>query len=287
VEVGGLIAIMMHMAIILAVLSSPTVSLYASEGVHEYALEGSVLIYLEEAQPTVYLYISYSTGPGSLLVDLPLEPYSDNIEVVGGSAIEALYMGNLYSLVLVNSSQGSVILRYRGEYGYEGGARVLEVRNTSWISYIEVVVRKGIELAGMPSGAIQYSEGEHTRYRIYHMNESFVLYIILEDRAIALKLIGLTLSTSAAGIAATYYTLRIRRQRSSNLGRVDAIDGEILRAIRDLGGEARISEIQELTGLPKTTLWRRLRKLERIGYIEIYRAGKGSMARLKRPLRKH
>ncbi len=100
-----------------------------------------------------------------------------------------------------------------------------------------------------------------------------------------LEPIGLLASVTTIGIAVTYYVTSARRRRSSAIDeKIDSVDREILGVIKEIGmGEASASKIQELTGLPKTTLWRRLRKLERLGYIEIYRVGRRSIIRAKRP----
>jgi len=280
VGLGRLAAVSLSIAIIIAASIASASSLYDGEDSPEYMVKGYVVIYLEDTWPTIYLYINYSAGPGSLLVDLPAEPYGDSIEVVGGSAVSAVYMGYLYSLILVNASEGSVVLRYRGVYSYGDGVRMLEIRNTSWSSYIELVSRRGAEISGLPRGVVGYSEGEYTRYRIDHLEGDIVVALKYTDLSKWVEAAGLILGTSAVGVAATYYAIKSHRRRSALSGRVDAIDREILRVIRDLGGEAPTTKIQELTGLPKTTLWRRLRKLERIGYIEIHRIGRGSIARI-------
>lgn len=46
-------------------------------------------------------------------------------------------------------------------------------------------------------------------------------------------------------------------------------DQEIIKAIEQLGGEAFQSDIQKLVNLPTTTLWRRIKKLEKLGYLRV------------------
>lgn len=63
---------------------------------------------------------------------------------------------------------------------------------------------------------------------------------------------------------------------------LDSTDKMILDVLRDMGGEASQPELLRETGLPKSTLWRRLKKLESMGYLEIERKGKTNLVRLKK-----
>jgi uncharacterized membrane protein len=63
---------------------------------------------------------------------------------------------------------------------------------------------------------------------------------------------------------------------------LDSTDRQILEALKRRGGEALQSELQRELDLPKSTLWRRLRRLESMGYIEVVREGKTNRVRLLR-----
>ena len=63
---------------------------------------------------------------------------------------------------------------------------------------------------------------------------------------------------------------------------LDDVDKLILRKLEEHGGEMLQSQLQRETGLPKTTLWRHVRRLAEQGYIEIIREGKANRLVLRR-----
>ncbi|MEM1611105.1 MAG: winged helix-turn-helix transcriptional regulator [Sulfolobales archaeon] len=249
-----------------------------------YNVYGTITIYLEDGGPTIYMYLNYSSGPGSLLIDLPIEPMGDSMEIIYGNATSAIYMGYLYALILTNSSKGYIVLKYNGIYTTDSeGLRNIEIRNVSWASYIDLVVDHRMKIMGLPPNALETGEGGYIRYRIYSLEGVISIQISLPRNNMGFELIGLLASISTIGVAATYYAILTQRRRLPAKDRIDAVDREILKVLREIEEEASASRIQELTGLPKTTLWRRLRKLERLGYIEIYKVGRRSIIKAKRP----
>ncbi len=65
---------------------------------------------------------------------------------------------------------------------------------------------------------------------------------------------------------------------------LDETDKLILNKIAEHGGEVLQSQLQRELGLPKTTLWRRLHKLESMGYVRIVREGRvNRVILLKKP----
>lgn len=75
----------------------------------------------------------------------------------------------------------------------------------------------------------------------------------------------------AVGVSITLLR-RHSRIRSLESG-LSNIDLEILRLIRGSGGLMMQGDLQALLRLPKTTLWRHVRRLEKLGYIEIIKEG--------------
>ncbi len=101
-----------------------------------------------------------------------------------------------------------------------------------------------------------------------------------------LGLIALVALALLGGAAVFFY----RRTRGDGGGRslevetvtLDSTDREILDLLKELGGEAPQPELLRATGLPKSTLWRRLRRLENMGYIEVVKKGKFNIVKLKK-----
>ncbi|MDT7890175.1 MAG: winged helix-turn-helix transcriptional regulator [Desulfurococcales archaeon] len=283
----GMCARRSHVAIYAAILALVLVLMQRVYGevedVSMYSINGSAAIYLEEYSPIIYLYINYSSGPGSLLIELPTEPAEDSIEIVYGNVSSIFYMGYLYALILTNSSNSFVVLRYKGGYGdASAGYKSLKIENVSWASYIDLIARRGTIITGLPPDTEESGENSSVKYRIYRLDGAVSIYILIPRNSLGSKLISLLAGTLTLGAAITYYAIFLHRRRSLVKGDIDAIDREIIKTLKESGGELPVSKIQKLTGLPKTTLWRRLRKLERFGYIEIYRIGRGSVAKLKK-----
>lgn len=57
---------------------------------------------------------------------------------------------------------------------------------------------------------------------------------------------------------------------------LDDIDRLIIEKLREHGGSMLQSQLLRETGLPKTTLWRHVQKLERMGVIEVVREGRSN-----------
>lgn len=63
---------------------------------------------------------------------------------------------------------------------------------------------------------------------------------------------------------------------------LDETDKRILEELRAAGGIAFQRELQKKLNIPKATLWRHVKRLERLGYIEIRKEGRASKLILKR-----
>jgi len=74
--------------------------------------------------------------------------------------------------------------------------------------------------------------------------------------------------------AAVVFALR-RRGAAMELVELSEEDTAILNALRSLGGGAFQSELQKVLSMPPTTLWRRVKRLEQLGYVKVEkRAGR-------------
>jgi uncharacterized membrane protein len=92
----------------------------------------------------------------------------------------------------------------------------------------------------------------------------------LIDPAILVGVVAL----AAIAIAAALAYSRSRSRRAPDEDRVlTRLDRMILEAIENAGGSILQGELQAILGLPKTTLWRHIRKLGKLGYIQIVKEG--------------
>jgi len=56
----------------------------------------------------------------------------------------------------------------------------------------------------------------------------------------------------------------------------------IVRFVKARGGRAYQSEIRDYLGLPTTTVWRRIKRLEELGIVEVERTPRGNLVKLKK-----
>jgi len=77
--------------------------------------------------------------------------------------------------------------------------------------------------------------------------------------------------------------LYLRKTRAANIPDIlDKTDKLILEQIKKAGGTIMQGELQRITGLPKATLWRRVKKLARLGFLEIVKEGNSNRLILKK-----
>lgn len=76
--------------------------------------------------------------------------------------------------------------------------------------------------------------------------------------------------------------LLVRRASLKGEARGDEVEGSIIRELRARGGEATQAELTKALNLPRATVWRRLRKLEREGIVTLERKGNVTTVKLRR-----
>mgnify|MGYP000108931859 CR=1 FL=1 len=94
--------------------------------------------------------------------------------------------------------------------------------------------------------------------------------------------VGLWVAVLAIAIGAIVGILYKLRRRSAVSYVLDERDREVLNVIKELGGEATASQIMAALKIPKTSLYRRIRRLLRLGYIEEIGLGGRKVYKLKR-----
>jgi uncharacterized membrane protein len=85
-----------------------------------------------------------------------------------------------------------------------------------------------------------------------------------------LAMVGVVGAATLASLMGLSAILRHRRTSSEMLS---PADNEMLQAIRSRGGKIFESELRDSLGLPKTSAWRRVKKLEKMGLVRIRRVG--------------
>ncbi len=82
------------------------------------------------------------------------------------------------------------------------------------------------------------------------------------------------LAASALTVALCVAFLIIRKRRSDDLaGTLSNMDTEVLNLIRSRGGRIFESELRDLLVIPKTSAWRRVKRLEKMGLVRTKKIG--------------
>jgi uncharacterized membrane protein len=72
---------------------------------------------------------------------------------------------------------------------------------------------------------------------------------------------------------AVLLNLGVLRRRRPLPDQISQADGEVLELIRSRGGRMFESELRQLLGIPKTSAWRRVKKLEKLGLVRTRKVG--------------
>ena len=78
-----------------------------------------------------------------------------------------------------------------------------------------------------------------------------------------------------AVLAAAVTAFLLSRRRGESEEFLTEEEAEILRFVRMRGGQAYLTEIVEWLGLPKTTAWRRVKRMEGLGVVKLVRTPRG------------
>ena len=98
-----------------------------------------------------------------------------------------------------------------------------------------------------------------------------------------LVLVAVLASIVAVGFLAwRYRSAKTGEVDLEEAGFLDETDHLILEALEEAGGEMYQSELMRRLGIPKTTLWRHIRRLEVLGYVEVIKEYRRNRIRLLR-----
>ncbi|MEM0371989.1 MAG: winged helix-turn-helix transcriptional regulator [Ignisphaera sp.] len=94
------------------------------------------------------------------------------------------------------------------------------------------------------------------------------------QRSMDIVMIAIIAIVIAVGGGMGYYLYRSRLKKRSDISdMLNDIDIAIIRALEARGGSALQIELQNDVNIPRTTLWRHVRKLEKLGIVKIEKIG--------------
>jgi len=226
-------------------------------------------VYVQTNPSTKYIIVMYQTPSlthkDGIMWNLTIRYSASTVKIVLPKG--AVVVGMSSSPSSLNTVNGVTTLTF-------GGA--------SWITYVlpppvnstkantrrsSSQVGNQQEGAAQPAGGQTHPSGAATSIHPLTAGNVFTLAIVA---VVAIVVVAVVL---------------LSRRSSSRKGERTPLTEEeeaILDEIRRRGGRAYQSEIVRSLDLPKTTVWRRLRRLESKGYIDIIKTDKGNLAVLRR-----
>jgi len=260
----------------------------------EIETSASITVYIERSG-LAYVSISTNLSRGLNAINLPIKPLVATIEAyVNDSEVPVIYSnGTLY---IASPLSGKAVIRYVASSIYRNNTFELEI---SGRDFVKIVVSPEIILLIDPSKIVSsniYPNG--TLETVLEAPIKLVYMIKIStnqttavgaEQIVSNQLIPVILiipPVIAVATVITYSILRRYRRKVSAeiIERLDNVDISILRYLEQRGGSAMQSEIQRDLILPKTTLWRHIRRLEREGFVRVEKIGQqNKIVLLKKP----
>jgi len=100
-----------------------------------------------------------------------------------------------------------------------------------------------------------------------------------EEEGAGIPVLGLTLG--AVAVIAVIVALLLIRRRARAIPLTEEEEA-IIKFLKSRKGEAYQSEIRDYLGLPTTTVWRRVKRLESLGLVKVEKTPRGNLVKLKK-----
>jgi len=256
-----------------------------------------VILIVIDSKGVVHVNVTALIEPGIHWFECPVEPISVTIIVsIDGKPIPAIYYND--SVMVISDRLGYVTVSYIINATLEGG----EIR--FWYGYAReatLVVPPNIILTSLPESLVKAYVGDDGNLRLVFKGPSTISFVVGQqgqlqtqvpktpDQApappIALPSSDLlwyavaALAVVAIAVIAHRATKRMRRDFVST-AYLDEVDREILERIRKHGGEVVQSILYRELNIPKATLWRHVKRLEKLGYVAVERVGRDNRVKL-------
>ena len=272
--------------IVIAILFSSIVS--AEVDVEE------ILIHIK-SNGVVIVEIRGAVSKGFNSIHLPVAPIPISIETyINNVLIPAIYTNE--TLYIPSTSEGVFHVRYVANTTSVNGKVLFKIANET----VKLVIEPGIILLSIPRNiiSVSYDDGNLVIEIIGPTTIEYTLAtavstpitIPTKETHTTPTITPTTPTTTPTPfpLNPTYITIPIaaifiviliissmKKRRKQSIPtkliteKIDETDKQILRKLKELGGEAFQSDLQKALNIPKATLWRHVKRLEKLGYIEV------------------
>lgn len=247
-------------------------------------------IYIDsDGVPHVRVETRLSAGINS--VNMPTTPIVETIAVIlSGQELPFIYDDKSNTLYIVSTADANCSIEYVANASIENNVFSLSL---SKLYVYRLLLAPNIILVTVPNNISGYGYVNNSILYIEFSDEPAISYIVkareytqtqqLTPVATAPKTTQIMLSTAliivvvvlaaVAVFMAYLYMSRIRGGKKEELELLSDVDIAILKSLEKRGGSALQSELQKDVPIPRTTLWRHVKKLERLGYVKVEKVG--------------
>ncbi|MEM2214865.1 MAG: winged helix-turn-helix transcriptional regulator [Candidatus Nezhaarchaeales archaeon] len=257
---------------------------------HACAQQVSSIVITIGSDGIVYVEINGTVEVGVNSFECPVEPISATIEVLMDSEVApAIYYNN--SILVVSNDNRSARITYIANVTFENGRASFYYNS---MREATLIVPPNILL--LPENlTIMDAYLRDNRLFLRFKGPSTISFVVTEEAdgqtlkppsapptIIPAPLIGVEVALYVAiAVAAVVAIVAMKKKRGSRLATyLDEVDKAIIERLRKHGGEALQGLLYRELGLPKATVWRHVKKLEKMGYVSIERIGRDNKVRL-------
>jgi len=228
--------------------------------------------------------ITVEINEGLQSVTLPIEPIAASIiALTDGRVLPTIYENNTLYVILDKSSV--VEISYIANVSLVGNAFHLIINTDDNLTLR--IPTLNVILLTLPKNIISFKEEDGILTLVVRGPQEIVYTLRIQNITqtptttpptvvtpkpdyILLLITGITVVTLASGIT---YVL-IRRRKVGDIDKLlDDVDRSIIRELRARGGSALQAELQDSINVPKTTLWRHVKRLEKLGVVKVEKVG--------------
>ena len=256
----------------------------------------------------VVIEIRGSVSEGFNSLHLPITPIPISIEVyINDTLIPTIYANE--TLYIPSIGKGALYIRYIANTTSANGKIMFNITNET----VKLIIEPSIILLSVPGRIINVSYDDGNLV-IEVVGPTTIEYTVVTRTTLTSTGTIITPTKSMSSTTSTTYTpftlspmhiiliisvititmlllFIMKKQRSKLISTevivygIDETDKQILHKLEEFGGEAFQSDIQKALNIPKATLWRHAKKLEKLGYIEIRKELRANKLILKKKLK--
>jgi len=244
---------------------------YSSNQVVEVTINSNGVVSVE-------MNVTVSTGIN--YIKIPIEPIPESISVVeNGKNIPPIYYNK--TIVIPIEESGTAIIKYIANVTVIGGKATIDIGSAE----VVLKVMKGIVLLSIPRNVNEFKTVDNTIV-INFVGPAKLSYTIAKSKPAPSAPATVryfpsfpwwipVISIAAIVIILSIYISTRRRHRG-----LDHLDRDIIDVLRKKGGKALQSELMNELDIPKTTLWRHVKRLEALGYVKVEKVGRVNIVKL-------